>query len=307
MLLIGENIHIISKKTRKAVEEKDEAYIRDLALRQQNAGMDYIDLNIGPARRKEGTMEWLINTLASDITLPLSLDTTNINEMESGLKILAGKATPLINSTSGDPERLDTMMPLAAKYNANIIALTMNNVSGIPKDPDGRIEIGMEIVEKAMEYEVDNERIFLDPLVLPIAVAQDQAIESLNSIRVIKESFDPPVKTTLGLSNVSNSAPKENRSLLNRVFLVLAMGCGLDSAIVDAFDIELKQFVDLIKNEKPQTEKDKLVFNLYSMMKDFGELEDVYYNADDPDQVAIYKTAQVILNKFIYAHNYLNI
>lgn len=307
MLLIGENIHIISKKTRIAIEERNEEFIKDLAKRQQEAKVDYIDLNIGPARRQEGTMEWLIGTISSVVDLPLSLDTTNINEMESGLKLLTGKQTPIINSTSGDPDRLDSMMPLAGKYNANIIGLTMNNVSGIPKDPDGRIEIAMNIVEKAMECGVENDRIFLDPLVLPVCVAQDQAIESLNSIRVIKESFDPPVRTTLGLSNVSNSAPKENRPLINRVYLVLAMGCGLDSAIVDSFDSELKHFVDIIHHEKTETEKDKLIFDLYNMMKDFSELEDVSYNADDPDQVAIYKTAQVLLNKFIYAHNYLNL
>ncbi|MGD9580449.1 MAG: dihydropteroate synthase [Vampirovibrionia bacterium] len=307
MLLIGENIHVISKKIRNALKDKDAELIKDLAIKQQNAGVHYIDLNIGPAKKTPGTMVWLIDTLSGIVNVPLSLDTTNATEMEEGLKKLNDTSNIILNSTSGDPERLELMMNLAGKYNTKIIGLTMNNISGIPKDPEGRLEIAMEIIEYANEKGVENGNIFLDPLVLPISVAQDQALESLNSIRVFKESFDPPVMTTVGLSNISNGSPKENRGLINRIFLVLAMGCGLDSAIVDAFDEELKHFVKTIETNTATTEKDQLILNLYNMMANFEELEDVTYNKEDIEQVNIYKTAQILLNKNIYAHNYLNI
>lgn len=307
MLLIGENIHVISKKIRNALKDRNAELIKELALKQQEAGVSYIDLNIGPAKRTPGTMVWLIETLSDIINVPLSLDTTNASEMEAGLKVLNGKTDVLLNSTSGDPERLEVMMGLAKEYNANIIGLTMNNVSGIPKDPEGRLEIAMEIVDYANEKGIENNKIFLDPLILPIGVAQDQAMESLNSIRVFKETFDPPVMTTIGLSNVSNGSPKENRALINRVFLVLAMGCGLDSAIVDPFDKELQQFVKVIETSNASNDKERLVLNLYNMMQTFGELEDITHNSDDIEQQAIYKTAQILLNKNIYAHNYLNI
>lgn len=306
MLLIGENIHILSKKTKQALLDKDTGFIQAMAIRQKEAGVDYIDLNIGPARKQEGTMKWLIETISEVADVNFSLDTTNTKEMEEGLKILTSKST-IINSTSGDPERLEAMMPLAAEYKASIIGLTMDNVSGIPKDSDGRVEIAMTILEKAAELGIENENIFLDPLVLPISVSQDQALESLNSIRVFKEAFDPPVKTTIGLSNVSNSSPKENRGLINRVFLVLAMGCGLDSAIVDSFDEELRYFVKIINSNKSNNELEALILNLYKMMKEFADLEDISYNSSDIKQLEIYKTAQILLNKNVYAHNYLKL
>ncbi|MEW5819195.1 MAG: dihydropteroate synthase [Cyanobacteriota bacterium] len=307
MLLIGENIHIISKKTRAAIVERNADFIRDLALRQQQSGVDYIDLNIGPAKKQQGTMKWLIETISDIISVPLSLDTTNLYEMEEGLTLLKNKCIPIINSTSGDPERLDSMMPMAQKYNANIICLTLNNISGIPKDPEGRLEIAMQIIEKAMELEIDNHRILLDPLLLPVSVSQDQVMESLNSIRVFKEAFDPPVKTIVGLSNVSNGSPKENRSLINNVFLLLAIGCGLDSAIVNAFDTDLKHIVNVVKTRQTVSESDNLILKLHDMMAEFGDLDDIEYDKNDPEQLKLYKTAQVLLNKNIYAHNYLNI
>lgn len=306
MILIGENIHIISKKTRTAIEERDSEFIRNLAHRQKAAGVDYIELNIGPAKRQKGTMEWLINTIPDLLDCPLSLDTTNVIEMESGLKLLTNRPRPLINSASGDPERLDSMMNLTAKYNTNIIGLSMNN-DGIPTDPEGRLEIAFTIVDKASELGINNDRIFMDPLVLPVGVSQNQITQTLNSIRVFKEAFDPPVKTTIGLSNVSNGSPKENRALINRVFLVLALGCGLDSAIVDAFDDDLRNYVNVIESGKTNTGTEKLILDLYNMTNEFMELEDIKYDSSDPEQVNIFKTAQILLNKTIYAHNYLNI
>lgn len=307
MILIGENIHIISKKTKQAIQDRDVSFIQDLAKRQKAAGVHYIDLNIGPAKRQEGVMEWLINTVTDVARCGLCLDTTNQTEMEAGLKLCQGKIKTIINSTSGDPQRLETMMPLAAQYKSDIIGLTMNDQSGIPKDPDGRVEIAFAIVEKATEEGVENENIWLDPLVLPVSVSQEQIIETLNSIRVFKESFDPPVKTLIGLSNVSNGSPKELRSLINRVFMVLAIGCGLDSAIVDAFDTELVRTAKLLVENKPEHSHDQVLIDLCEMMKSFGELGDVSFDKDDPEQVKIVKTAQILLNETIYAHNYLSL
>ena len=307
MKLIGENIHIISKKTREAIENRDKNYIQDMAKREFDANIDWIDLNIGPARRGwEGVMTWLSSAVLEVAPASLSFDTSNLAEMEAGLKSISNPENSIINSTSGDPERLENMMGLASKYNSNIIALTMSNETGIPKDPDGRLEIASIIVDKASELGVDNTKILLDPLVLPLSVDQNQSIAALDSIRVFKESFDPQVLTTIGLSNVSNGSPKEIRPLINRVFAVMAMGCGLDSAIVDAFDTELIRINSLIQTGQVQKESDKLLLGLYNMMQEFGELEDLSFNSDNPEEVQIYKTAMIILNKNIYAHNYLD-
>lgn len=307
MKLIGENIHIISKKTREAIEAKDVGYILDMAKRQAESGVEWIDLNIGPARKgREGTMDWLTNTILKELPgVKLSFDSTNSSELEAGLKAVKNPSECIINSASGDPERLEKMTKLAAEYGSYLIALTLNNETGIPKDPDGRIEIASVILEKTEELGIDNTKILLDPLVLPVNVDQSQAQAAFDSIRVFKESFDPPVLTTIGLSNVSNGSPKEMRPLLNRVFAVMAMGCGLDSAIVDSFDTELLRVIKVVSSGTAEKESDSLLINLHELMRDFGELEDLSYNKDNPDESAIYKTAEILLNKHIYAHNYL--
>jgi len=306
MKLIGENIHIISKKTRIAIQERDQKYIQELAVRQKEAGVDWIDLNIGPARRgSEGVMEWLTASILEVAQVDFSFDTSNILEIEAGLKSVEHPENSIINSASGDPERLENMMRIASEYNANLIALTMSNETGIPKDPDGRLEIASVIVDKAAEMGLDNTKILMDPLVLPVSVDQSQAQEALNSIRVFKESFDPAVLTTIGLSNVSNGSPKEIRGLINRVFAVMAMGCGLDSAIVDAFDSELIRVIRVVESQIPEKTGDKLLLDLYKMMQEFGEPEDISYDKENFEEIKIYKTAEIILNKNIYAHNYL--
>ncbi|NLF82574.1 MAG: dihydropteroate synthase [Candidatus Gastranaerophilales bacterium] len=305
MKLIGENIHIISKKTRSAIESKDAEYLLDMAKRQAVAGIDWIDLNIGPAKKAwAGTMEWLTTTILSQVDANFSFDTTNMVEMEAGIKIHPRPEQCLLNSASGDLDRLEGITRIAADYGCNLIALTMGSVSGIPKDPDGRMEIASIILEKTMEMGIDNSKVFLDPLVLPVGVDQSQASAALDSIRVFKESFDPPVMTTIGLSNVSNGSPKEIRPLINRVFCIMAMGCGLDSAIVDAFDTELLRVIKVVEAQKPEKESDNVLISLHNLMRDFGELEDLSYNADNPEEVAIYKTAEILFNKNIYAHNY---
>ncbi len=305
MKLIGENIHIISKKNKTAIENRDSAFIIDMAKRQADTGIDWIDLNIGPARKSwAGTMDWLTSTILAEMDVNLSFDTTNPAEMQAGLKAHPNPENCLLNSASGDPERLESVTQLAADYNSSLIALTLNNETGIPKDPDGRIEIASVILERTMGLGIDNSKIFLDPLVLPVNVDQAQVMAALDSIRVFKESFDPPVMTTIGLSNISNGSPKEVRPLINRVFCVMAMGCGLDSAIVDAFDSELLRVIKVIKTQCAQKESDSLLISLYNLMREFGEFEELSYNKDNPEEVEIYKTAEVLFNKNIYAHNY---
>lgn len=305
MKLIGENIHIISKRTRTAIEEKDKEYIQDLAQKQTN--VDWIDLNIGPARKQSGTMKWLIDTVKEVSDKPLSFDTTNLDEIKSALQYVDTPKKSLINSTNADDDRLNPLSEITAEYGCNLIALTMDNKSGIPKEADLRLEMACKIVEKTTALGIDNARIFIDPLVLPVCVDQSQAIESLNSIRMFKEAFDPQVNTTIGLSNISNGSPKELRPLINRVYLTMAAGCGLDSAIVDACDKELIETVKMLDSSSPKNSIDELLFNLYNMMVNFEDLDNISYNKSNDEEVKIFKTAEILMNKHIYSHNYLDV
>lgn len=306
MILVGENIHIISKSVREILEKRDENAIKELISMQQN--MDYIDLNVGPAKNKlANILPWLADIVQENSNLKISFDTTNSDEMQKGLAQYKNSSKAFINSTSKDEPRLDKMTDLAVEYNCNLIALTLSKETGIPKTSDGRLEIAFEIYEKCMEKGIDNSKIYFDPLILPVSVDQSQAIEAINTIKMIKESFDPPVNTIVGLSNISNGSPKELRPLINRVFGVLAFGAGLDAAIIDSTDLELVRIFKMLSSNTPSNPTDELYIKLSNMIKDFSEIESIDYDKNNEEQSLIIKTANILTGKKIYSHSFTQI
>jgi 5-methyltetrahydrofolate corrinoid/iron sulfur protein methyltransferase len=205
-----------------------------------------IDANIGPAEDGgEELMQWMVTTIQEVVSLPVCLDTTNASAIEAGLKVHNGAwGKPLINSTSNDPERFP-ILELAAKYSAQVIGLTVGK-GGLPADAEERCGIAAEIMARAMEYGVPIEDIYLDPLVLQIATTQDQAIKVVKTIRMFQELNDPPMKTVVGLSNISNGCPKPLRPILNSNFLALLMYEGLTAAIADPLEKEITNVVKTI-------------------------------------------------------------
>ena len=268
--------------------------------------MDYIDLNVGPAKSDlVEVLPWLAKIIQDNSECGISFDTTNSEEMQKGLEAFSGKS--FINSISLDDERIDKIGGLAVEYCSNLIALTLSKENGIPKDADGRLEIAFNIYEKCLEKGIDNEKLFFDPLILPICVDQSQGIEAINTIKMIKESFDPPVKTVIGLSNVSNGCPKDLRPLINRVYASLAFGAGLDAAIIDAKDDELIRILKMLEMNSPKSQLDKLYVNLSDMISNFGELDDVEFDKNDLEQLKVIKTARILLNNEIYSHSFTQI
>ncbi len=244
MIIIGEKISVMAKKVREAMNARDPKPIQELAEAQWKAGAHYIDVNIGPAEDNgEDLMKWMVESIQQVVKAPLCLDTTNAAALEAGLKAHNNEwGRPIINSTSNDPERF-VMLELAAKYNAQIIALTVGK-GGLPADAEERCAIAAEIMARATEYGVPLEDIYLDPLVLQICTTQDQALHVIKAVKMFQELNDPPMKTIVGLSNISNGAPKHMRSLIDRVFLTLLMYEGLTAAILNPLD---KDLMDTLK------------------------------------------------------------
>lgn len=245
MLIIGEKINVMSKVLGPAMRERDPKPIQEMALAQVQAGANILDINIGPAR-KDGPelMEWIVGAVQAVVDVPLCLDTTNADAMEAGLK--ACKKQPIINSASGEPVRLEAMMSLAGKYGASVIGLTMTE-TGIPRDANERMAIAVDILTKMAEKGVPTENLYLDPLILPVSVAQEQATEGIDSIKLFKQLNDPPLKTVVGLSNISNGALPETKPILDRTYLAMLATAGLDAAIADPFDEELMATVRSIR------------------------------------------------------------
>lgn len=302
MILIGENLHIISNSVKQALITRDEDFIKNLICVQNN--MDFIDLNVGPAKgNMEGILSWLSKLVSENSSCGISFDTTNIAEMESGLNSFLGKT--FINSTTKDEPKLSKSIDLAIEHDSNLIALTMSKETGIPKTADERLEIAFEIYEKCIEKGLESEKIFFDPLILPVCVDQSQAIEALYTIKMVKESFDPPVKTVIGLSNISNGAFQ--RSLLNRVYAVMAYGAGLDAAIIDAKDIELVRILKMLIKNEPKNEIDNLYINLTKIISDFGVISDLDYDTKSKEQTEVIKAANILLNNEVYSHSFTQI
>ncbi len=250
MLVIGEKINIMSKSLGPAMKERNAEPIIEMAKKQVERGANMLDINIGPAT-KDGLalMEWLVTTVQGVVDVPLSLDTTNVDAMEAGLKVHKGQA--MINSASGEPERLEKMMSLASQYNAKIIGLTLTE-KGIPRDANERVTVAVDILTKAMEKGVPPENLYLDPIIMPVGVAQKDFVEIFEALRMFKQLNDPPVKTVVGLSNASNSLPPKIKPLIDRTLLVMLMACGLDAAILDPLDKDLMNALKtslVLKNE----------------------------------------------------------
>jgi cobalamin-dependent methionine synthase I len=293
MIIIGENIHVIAKPVSTAIREKDASVIRDLAKAQTEAGANYIDLNVGPMKKDpEENMQWLVNTVQEATGLPLSIDTMNPVAMEAGLK--ACKNRPLLNSASGKTDSKGQMLPLAKKYNCDVVISVMTD-KGMPPDVDSKIESIMDTVAYANELGIPNEDIWVDPIILPVSTAgegQRFTVANLEFIKILEDVL-PGVKSTVGLSNVSNGVPNELRPLLNCVYLVMLARNGLYSAIADPLD---KELVSLAKGELP-----KEVELIHKAMD--GEYVDLFTLTRK--QVEYVKTAKVLMGETLYSDAWL--
>jgi len=244
MIVIGEKISVMAKKVREAMMNHDAKPLQELAVAQANAGAHFIDVSIGPAEDNgPQLMDWAVKVVQEVVQKPLCLDTTNIKAMEAGVKAHNNQwGSPLINSTSNEPERFP-MMALAGKYNAKVIALTLGK-GGLPADAEDRCVIASEIMARGAEYGVSMENIILDPLILQICTRQDQGRQAIRAVRMFKDLNDPPMQSVVGLSNISNGAPKHVRGIINRNFFALLIDAGLTAAIIDPLD---KDMMDTLK------------------------------------------------------------
>ena len=290
MILIGESINVISKTIGPALKIRDPKPIQEMARAQTEAGIDYLDLNIGPARKAgDELMAWVVNTVQQVSDLPLSLDTTNPVAMEAGLKIHQGRA--LINSIS--LTRMDEELPLAKKYDADMIGLLWGK-EGMPRDANERCVLAVDLIYQANQMGIPNQDIWIDPIATPISVEINQVQSCLDFMSMLAD-IAPGCKSTVGLSNISNGAPTHLRPWLNRTYLIMLMRYGLYSAIVDGFDPEL---IRIARGEK--TEITKLV----NRMMD-GEKPDPASLTDE--EMKYVKTVRVLTGESLYSNSWLEI
>jgi len=234
MIFVGERINTGFKDIKQAVMDKDPGPLQRWAKTQTEAGATYLDVNLGAVSADPADMCWMIETVQNAVDTPISIDTNKVNILAEAIKVC--NKPPLINSTTAAPEKIEGVLPIAAEYNASFIGLVMDE-AGTPKSADKRVEHAGTIVMCAMEHGIPPERIFLDPIVMPLKYMQEQAKEILEATRQFGLFSDPPPNVICGLSNVANGTT--HKKLINRTFLTMAIGCGMTAAICDVCDTDL--------------------------------------------------------------------
>jgi len=298
MIRIGENLNVMVKKIGAAMMERNPKPIQDLAMAEAKAGVDYIDINLGPARREGGAlMTWVVQTVQEVVDTPLYLDTINIEAIEAGLKVYQNKkGKAVINSIMARPESMESKFPLAQKYNAGLVALLWGP-AGLPRDASERGVLAAELMQKATEFGIPNEDVWIDPIVTPVTSPQSQVqVPSCVEFMMMFQDFQemaPGLKSTCGLSNVSNGAPDHLRPILNQTYMMMLERYGMVGAIVDAFDEELKAFAT---GSRPDLRE--LVFRTM-------DGEDVDLGSLTKEQVNYVKTTKVLMGKILYSDSWL--
>jgi len=235
MKIIGEKINGTRKAVAAAIANRDAEFIQNLAKKQVEGGAHWLDVNAGTHPDQEvDDMLWLIDLIQGVTDVPLSLDSANPTALTAALS--AVKKTPLINSISGELDRLNKVLPIVAQHGCEVIALCMDD-KGIPADVEGRLAVARKLFDATRAANVPDEKVYVDALVMTIATNTEAGCATLDTIRAIHAEC-PQAHISLGLSNVSFGLPA--RSLVNRTFLTLAIAAGMDTAIIDPNDRELK-------------------------------------------------------------------
>lgn len=240
--IIGERINPTGKKLfKEALRNNDIDYVLKEAINQVEAGADLLDVNVGlPEIDEEDTMKRVIKEIQSIIDTPLQIDSNNPRVIEKALRVYNGKA--IVNSVNGEEKVLESVLPLIKKYGAAVVGLTLDE-KGIPKKAEDRLKVAEKIVNKALEYGIKREDVFIDCLVLTASAQQEDVSETLKAVTLVKEKLK--VKTLLGVSNISFGLP--NRELINKTFLSMSLYAGLDLPILNPNNKEVINIINAFK------------------------------------------------------------
>ncbi len=291
MKIIGENLNVIKKVIGQAFKDRNPEPIQKLALEEKAAGVDWIDINLGPARKGgPELMEWVVKTVQEVVSdVPLALDTSNIEAIEAGLAV--HKGTALVNSVMARPERYTVMLPMVAKYGADMIALLWGP-EGLPRDENERAALAVELCYAANEAGIPNEKLFVDPIITPVNIQQPQLMATLTFTQMLQD-IAPGARSTNGLSNISNGTPW--REPLNQIYMIMLERAGMYSCIADFED---KLIMDIARGKR-----DDLVQVVHKVQD--GEIT-------SPDQVEgdeaklFVRGARVILGHSLYSDSWMN-
>jgi 5-methyltetrahydrofolate corrinoid/iron sulfur protein methyltransferase len=291
MKTIGENLNVIKKVIGQAFKDRNPEPIQKLALEEKAAGVDWIDINLGPARKGgPELMEWVVKTVQEVVPdVPLALDTSNIEAIEAGLAV--HKGTALVNSVMARPERYTKMLPIVAKYKADMVALLWGP-EGLPRDENERASLCVELCYAANEAGIPNEQLFVDPIITPVNIQQPQLMATMTFMEMLQD-MAPGAKSTNGLSNISNGTPW--REPLNQIYMIMLERSGMYSCIADYEDHLL---IDIARGRRPD------LVEVVHKVQD-GEITSPEQVEGDEAKLFV-RGARVILGHTLYSDSWMN-
>ncbi|OAQ20882.1 dihydropteroate synthase [Thermosulfurimonas dismutans] len=294
VICIAESINIMSKRVGPAMKERNPEPIKEMAREEAERGADYLDLNIGPAKKDGAELApWIVKVVEETVDVPISLDTTNPEAMIAGLKASKDPSRCLMNSISAQPERMEKLIPVAAELGCEVVALLWGP-EGMPRDANERAAMAVDLIMKLNEAGIPNEKIWVDPIATPITLGADQLMAGFEFLAMLQD-IAPGAKSTVGLSNVSNGVATHLRPYLNRVYLMMLMKYNIYSAIVDVYDQEL---VEIAKGKHPDWVK---------LVHDIMDGDEPDPKSLSPKELEIYKTTRVLLGKTIFSESWLEL
>ena len=305
MYIIGENIHIISDKVKAALKARDARFFQESAVKQVEAGAQALDLNLGP-RKDDGqeVFPWMVQTVEAVVDVPLSFDSTNLLGIEAGLK----------KDHQGPADHQLDFGRAGAPGEGAAAGQEIQHPPGRADDGQRQHPGRRRRARQHRDREADPahagdrlpvENLIIDPLVLTVSGCQQYCPELIEAVRTLQVAWDPPPAISVGLSNVSNAVPDENRPLINRVYCAMLMGVGLQMMIANPLEHEIKDVVRIVETRDDSTPVGRLYLKMHDRTQNMEEpsIDDV--DMSDPEQAAIWKTVQILLNKVIYAESYL--
>jgi cobalamin-dependent methionine synthase I len=291
---IAESINIMGIRSGSAMKDRIPGPVQEMAKEETAAGSTYLDLNIGPARKDgEELMPWVIETVEAVSDLPLVLDTTNVDAMAAGFKVVKNKTDAVLNSIMARPERMEALVPIAAEAGCSVVALLWGP-DGMPRDSNERAALAVDLLMALMEAGIPNEKMLFDPIASPITLGADQTLAGLEFLSMLQD-IAPGAGSTIGLSNVSNGVADNLRHYLDRTYLIMLMKHGLSTAIVNAYDDEI---MAICKGERQD-----LVDMVHGMM-----------DGNDPDPSTLegkalehYKTYKALSGQTVFSESWLEL
>jgi cobalamin-dependent methionine synthase I len=303
MLLIGGNLGMGSPLVETAMKSKDKRAIQELAARQVEAGAGMLSIDLGPGKKEASQrMEWLVDTVQEAIEIPLALRSADPTAIKASLK--KARQQVLVDATSPAVTDVEAFVDVASKYGAKLALAACTG--GIPTSTEARIELITEtLIPQALEADVPIKNLYIDPFVTALTCDQPQAPNTVNTLRLLKVAAERVPGTLVHLADISDGVPDDVRGLVNRTYLVMLMGAGLDTVVMDPLDAEAQAFMRIVKERDRRTPLNRLLLRLHDVTAAEAELDISAVDEGDPRQVAVYKTVQILTNQVIYADSYL--